>query len=68
MNNGYTSKGMTKLDILEQQRLAAIKKVDEDHYNPSSPNYMDNERYRWAIGAINSKVKDVINYLKCSRK
>lgn len=49
---------MNKEEIAEQedakqQREQAIREIDKAYYDRNSPHYKDNDRYRWAIDAIN---------------
>lgn len=47
------------MDKLELQRQEALKKVDEEYYDRLSPHFKDNERYSWAVKAINKVYNDL---------
>lgn len=44
------------LKVLEREakKQVALKRVEEAYYDINSPHYKDNERYSWAVKAINS--------------
>lgn len=57
-----TAKINIMLDDLEKQKQQALDNMEAIYYTPTSPHYKDNERYSWAIKAINEKYEQ----LKCS--
>lgn len=52
------------MEDTEEKRIKALKKVDKDYYDRTSPHYKDNEHYSWAVTVINkdiNKKKDESN-------
>lgn len=52
-----------KIIELEARKEKAFKKIDEEYYNKSTPYYRDNERYTWAVNAINKAHKEDVDKL-----
>ena len=41
------------MGFLESRKKMAMARIDEEYYTRSSPHCGDNERYSWAVKAIN---------------
>lgn len=58
------AKSQADVVLLNRQREEAKKMADDAYNDFRSPHYRDNERFNWAINAINKKFDALIEDLK----
>lgn len=47
---------MSEREKLEKQRLDALDLAEAIYNTPTSPNYRDNIRFKWAVKTINEEI------------
>lgn len=45
-------------ELIIKRKEEALKRVQEDYFNPNSKHCNDHERFRWAVETINSRSAD----------
>lgn len=52
-----------KILEMEDRKRKAFERIDKEYYDKSTPYYRDNERYSWAVNAINKAHKEDVDKL-----